>query len=548
MLRLVYLSLLYWRCGGNVWALFRGKKEQPEASSDSTVSGDAVENGNSGVAPASQVPPVLSPSGSTRGGYDAPRDPALVDSLKRRIIRDKITPLMMLTSVVADLDLFADWLFLKEGLEGQSQLLSNFALAFTVVGTFMYVLVTLEFHPISKVWTCLRGRPLSPEQHVSLGWQLLLNVVVEDVPQLIITGIADPTSGAGVLNIATAGFSLLAKAAEAFATLRDPPMSAQARKIEEDPGIIRYINRKKLEIDRMAATIAGLIGEYRDAVIRGADSQRPAAIAFKIMQADGGFMDGELGYVRGTLEIAELDLSECRLEGSIPSELGSLSRLMVLILQRNQLEGTIPTEVGNLSALTKLVLDHNKLSGTIPRQLGELRELQVLSLGGNQLDGTIPMELGTLSKLEELHLRKNKLSGAIPPELGGLTALQALLLGGNQLTAVIPPELGGLAALERLFLHDNKLTGTIPPELGGLPALRILWLNDNQLTGAIPPELGGLAALQQLYLHQNKLTGSIPEELGQLKGLERAYFSGNNFSGTKEEVKRMLPKGCDIYW
>eukprot|EP00903_Cladosiphon_okamuranus_P020906 g19199.t1 len=339
MLRLVYLSILYWKYEGNVWALLTGK-EQSEVPSDSTVSGDHVEDETGGIAPASNVPPVGSSSGSRWDEDDAQRNPALANSLKRDIIREKMTPLMMLTSVVADLDLFADWLFFEEGLEGQPQLLADFALAFTIVGTIMYALVTLEFHPISKVWTWLRkGVPLGEGQHVSLGRQLLLNIVVEDVPQLIITGIADPTSGAGVLNLATAGFSLLAKGAEAVSTLHDPPMAAQARKIEADPGAIRYVNRQKRKAEELVARTTGLLTTYREEGRRGRNGNGLAAIAFRIMQVDGGFLDGELAYVRKKLDVPVLKLGASGLGGTIPPELGGLAALQELYLSGNQLTG-----------------------------------------------------------------------------------------------------------------------------------------------------------------------------------------------------------------
>eukprot|EP00752_Nemacystus_decipiens_P014562 g12969.t1 len=509
MLRLLYLSFLYWRCGGIVWALVTGKEQKPGAPGGSTASGSIVEDGSGGIAPAARLPPSGSRSRGRGDEDDAQRDAALVNSLKRSIIREKITPLMMLTSVVADLDLFADWLFLTEARAGQSQLLSDFALAFTVVGTFIYLLVTLEFHPISALWTFLRGKNLSPSQHISLGQQLLLNVVVEDIPQLVITSIIDPTSVAGVLNITTAGFSLLAKAAEAVSTLRDPPMSAQARRIEEDPVFIQHAKTQKLKTERLIAAMAMLVGKYREEVIHGVDATRLVVIAFEIMQADGSFMDGALDYIRRRLDVYALSLPMRELKGSIPSEMGSLSCLTELNLSSNQLQGPVPTEFGNLSALTKLELSINKLVGTIPRQLGVLRELRFLRLGNNQLTGSIPIELGNLSKLEVLDLGGNMLAETIPPGLGRLTAMQALHLHHNQLSGTIPRELGGLTALQELYLFSNKLTGTIPPELGELTALQKLGLRDNQLIGSIPDALGQLKALNFAWLYGNELSVSF---------------------------------------
>ena len=46
-----------------------------------------------------------------------------------------------------------------------------------------------------------------------------------------------------------------------------------------------------------------------------------------------------------------LRLHDNQLSGSIPTQLGSLSKVTVLYLDRNQLTGSIPTELGNMSSL-----------------------------------------------------------------------------------------------------------------------------------------------------------------------------------------------------
>ena len=65
--------------------------------------------------------------------------------------------------------------------------------------------------------------------------------------------------------------------------------------------------------------------------------------------------------------VVELDLSENELNGTIPSELGSLTNLERLKLSKNQLRGPIPPELGNLSNLKFLDLYENRLSGRFPQ-------------------------------------------------------------------------------------------------------------------------------------------------------------------------------------
>ena len=109
--------------------------------------------------------------------------------------------------------------------------------------------------------------------------------------------------------------------------------------------------------------------------------------------------------------------------------------------------------------VTHLDLVGNQLMGTIPPELGDLTRLERLDLAGNQLTGTIPAELGDLASLQYLSLWSNELTGTIPAALGDLAHLEWLYLGGNQLTGTIPAELGDLANLKGLYLWSNKLSG-----------------------------------------------------------------------------------------
>jgi hypothetical protein len=161
--------------------------------------------------------------------------------------------------------------------------------------------------------------------------------------------------------------------------------------------------------------------------------------------------------------------------------------------------------------VTKLDLNENQLSGSIPAELGNLSRLEFLNLGYNQLSGSIPSELGNLSHLEFLNLYVNQLSGSIPSELGNLSNLSSLYLSGNQLSGSIPAELGNLSHLENLFLDRNQLSGSIPAELGNLSNLMFLYLSNNQLSDSIPAELANLYNTW-IELNNNELCGNIPLE------------------------------------
>ena len=220
------------------------------------------------------------------------------------------------------------------------------------------------------------------------------------------------------------------------------------------------------------------------------------------------------------------------LTGQIPGTLANLSRIESLFLSSNELTGPIPTGLGSLSNLTSLSLAFNELTGPIPVGLGNLSKLESLSLSGNELTGTITPALGSLSNLTSLSLAFNELTGPVPVGLGNLSKLESLSLSGNELTGTIPPALGSLSNLESLSLGFNELTGPIPVGLGNLSKLESLSLSGNELTGTIPPALGSLSSLETLSLGFNELTGPIPVAVGSLSNLRVLLLGGNNLTGT----------------
>ena len=133
--------------------------------------------------------------------------------------------------------------------------------------------------------------------------------------------------------------------------------------------------------------------------------------------------------------IDRLRLGANNLTGMLPAELGKLSSLRGLDLQRNSLTGAIPSELGSLSQLQWLDLSGNSLSGPIPSELGNLSKLEWLDLTGNSLTGAIPSELGNLSQLRGLYLQDNAFAGRLPRSLMQLASLQELHFGGQDLCA-----------------------------------------------------------------------------------------------------------------
>ena len=284
----------------------------------------------------------------------------------------------------------------------------------------------------------------------------------------------------------------------------------------------------------------------------------------------------------GTPErVTGLRLINRHLTGTIPPELGSLSKLEALQLHENQLSGQIPAELGSLANLLFLWLSSNQLDGGIPAWLGSLSNLEALQLAGNELSGEIPVELGNLDNLSDLYLSGNQLTGCVPDGLrdlarhdldqlglpfcdlsqeacstrgavsdaannpGLVSDCEALLVSrdtlavsttlnwsaGTPITQWDGIRVSGTPRrVTRLSLPAKGLGGTVPAELGSLSMLTDLNLRTNQLSGPIPAELGNLINLVRLNLHTNKLSGPIPD-LSRLTDIEEMYLPRNMLTG-----------------
>ena len=118
---------------------------------------------------------------------------------------------------------------------------------------------------------------------------------------------------------------------------------------------------------------------------------------------------------------------------SLPSALGQLSGLTRLSLRdRNHtLTGTIPSEIGQLSRLAVLELDDSSLRGDLPRQLASLTSLRILDLARTDVAGTLPTQLAQLTRLTRLHLSETRVSGFLPSQLGSLSMLTHIELGAQ---------------------------------------------------------------------------------------------------------------------
>ncbi|TYH50230.1 hypothetical protein ES332_D10G191500v1 [Gossypium tomentosum] len=243
-----------------------------------------------------------------------------------------------------------------------------------------------------------------------------------------------------------------------------------------------------------------------------------------------------------------IKLSNNRLNGSIPSSMGTLQSIVSLHLQKNHLSGEIPLSLNNCTDLILLDAGENELHGSIPRWIGDsLRKLVVLSLRSNKFSGYIPDELCTIGSLQVLDLADNNIIGSIPRCVSKFRAMAnfngsmgtaiSYVIGAGTFVATIVMkgqmlEYGtNLNLVRSIDLSNNKLSGEIPVEVTSLFELKTLNLSHNLLSGTIPDRIGELRSLESIDFSVNKFSGSIPESMSYLTFLSHLNLSFNNLSG-----------------
>ena len=109
-------------------------------------------------------------------------------------------------------------------------------------------------------------------------------------------------------------------------------------------------------------------------------------------------------------------MEQGNLQGTIPTEIGSLKNLIFIDLDFNALTGSLPTELYQLVNLTQLDLNDNALSGPVSG-LGAFPLLEFMQLHSNLFTGTIPAAVGSFTRLSTFTLPQTNLRGTVPDGL-----------------------------------------------------------------------------------------------------------------------------------
>ncbi|XP_058076454.1 receptor-like protein EIX1 [Magnolia sinica] len=209
-------------------------------------------------------------------------------------------------------------------------------------------------------------------------------------------------------------------------------------------------------------------------------------------------------------ELRHLDLSWARFSGSIPHQLGNLTKLISLKLSSASLSAKNLWWLTSLPSLNYLDMSEVNLSMAghdwvhVMNKFPSLVELYLPDCGLSYISPTLPSV--NFTSLLVLDLSFNNFKSTIPNWIANISSLEILNLARSQLNGNIPAALGGLSSLQELSLRRNQLNGTIPTTLGQLSNLYWLDLSNNSLTGKVSESVfENLKKLSYLYLSSNSL-------------------------------------------
>ena len=137
------------------------------------------------------------------------------------------------------------------------------------------------------------------------------------------------------------------------------------------------------------------------------------------------------------------------------------------------MSGTIPSEIGLMTKLESVQLQNTQMTGTLPEELYQNPSLLSLDVSGSQFTGTISTLIGLLSNLAWFLIAETNFTGTIPEEMGALSNMYKIALNGNNLANdAVPDSLCELRNPGEALLRAWQLSADCQPDLvTGTPAM-----------------------------------------------------------------------------
>jgi Leucine-rich repeat (LRR) protein len=271
------------------------------------------------------------------------------------------------------------------------------------------------------------------------------------------------------------------------------------------------------------------------------------------------------GFLTHMPNLIQLRLSSNHFSGSLSTAISKMMLLKSCYLNQNRFVGNIETvfNVSNQRNLQVIDLSDNKLQGTIPENYIALPHLRVIALSKNCFEGSIPSTVCTATNLTVLAMdglgnaescqRKlfpktvidsytlvNPIEGTFPYCLLELPSITVIHLSGNGLTGTIPEQVALSENLTELSISYNRIRGHIPRSFF-MHRWVSMDISFNKFEGQLENfNFPSANATTSYSLTENRLSGMIPDTFNSISNLN--LLEGNMFDCAVRNGMNVLPK------
>jgi uncharacterized repeat protein (TIGR01451 family) len=213
--------------------------------------------------------------------------------------------------------------------------------------------------------------------------------------------------------------------------------------------------------------------------------------------------------------VATINQYNNNLSGSTMVDLCNLTELTDISLWLNaNFRPTIPSCIGSLTKLEKIWLYGSATTGSLPVEFYNLVNLKIFNIMPAwyvaRMYGTISWAISNLTKLEQFIIPYHNFTGWLPGSLYTLPLLKVIVANNNfNLGGTISNNMALMNNLQVLQLNNTNLWWVIPSSLTN-PNLTLLNLANNNLSGQLPQVASNMTLLRGIDLSNNALTGAIP--------------------------------------
>src|SRR5579872_359997 len=205
----------------------------------------------------------------------------------------------------------------------------------------------------------------------------------------------------------------------------------------------------------------------------------------------------------------------------LPRSIGHCYEVRTLNLSNNRFT-KIPEELGLLSNLKELILEKNQISH-IPPSICQCKHIILLNFNSNKLT-ELPNDIGLLTNLTELSLTDNQITH-LPKSIDQCTNLHILYLSGNPISEL--PLTFYLLPLRNLYLDKTNIAANLST-LRLSPKLLKLNLSNNALS-EFPLGITTARSLESINLSFNNIS-MIPNDIRILSQIWRLNLEHNQLS------------------